>query len=447
MANQKIKSLFYESPKPPKKVAVAPQVVTSKDLVKNRVMSIIGEGVMFGAGPKLYGTGQSQLSQAKGGGGGYAGPIAVAKKPGETQFGIIEEEDDAMSLDAVAQEMESSPDAATPDQSTEETPADASTDAPAEETPAEEPADDAPAEPADAAPSEPPAPPEPEETPEQKVTKMFSDTGDVDEDYSLSNENNIRLEKFKFTNAGIDLKKLIPEDDQKSGISTKDVANLLTPSQRDMLKDKNRELRKQYPLMDKREKNLIIHNSNVPIFNTVQGHDIEISSDMKKQAYDKINAYLETNFAKNWQDKSKAINFLRTIKINFSDAPAIRANLIDMGSMMSEEGENYKIPLDKINVLVPVTIQDFIKKNKEDPTFAKSNIFRTLTSAYNQESGTKGQIYIIFNSENLGEGEEAPTEGEAPPEEAPTEGEAPAEGGEDEMAGALENAVEPLPAG
>jgi hypothetical protein len=220
-----------------------------------------------------------------------------------------------------------------------------------------------------------------------------------------------------------------------------------------MLKDKNRELRKQYPLMDKREKNLIIHNSNVPIFNTIKGHDIEISSDMKKQAYDKINAYLETNFAKNWQDKSKAINFLRTIKINFSDTPAIRANLIDMGSMMSEEGENYKIPLDKINVLVPVTIQDFIKKNKEDPTFAKSNIFRTLTSAYNQESGTKGQIYIIFNSENLGEGEEAPAEGEAPPEETPSEGEAPAEGeapvegGEDEMAGALENAVEPLPAG
>ena len=216
--------------------------------------------------------------------------------------------------------------------------------------------------------------------------------------------------------------------------------NLLTPSQRDILKDKNRELRKTYPLMDKREKNVIIHNSNVSICNTKEGENVEISTDMKKQAYDKINTYLETNFGKNWQDKTKAIDFLRTIKINFSETPAIRANLIDAVSMLSEDGENYKIPLDKVNVLVPSIVQEFIQSNKEDPTFARSNIFRTITSAYNQEAGTKGQIYVIFNSENLeGSKEEAPSE-EAPTEEAPPEGEI-------DMNDALENAVEPLPVG
>jgi hypothetical protein len=229
-----------------------------------------------------------------------------------------------------------------------------------------------------------------------------------------------------------------------------------------MLKDKNRELRSKYPLMDKREKYIIIHNSNVPINSIQNGQSIELSSDMKKQAYDKVNVYLETNFGKNWQDKSKAINFLRTIKINFSESPAIRANLIDVASMISEEGENYKLPLDKINILVPSIVQDFIKSNKEDPTFTRSNIFRTITSAYNQEAGTKGQIYIIFNIDNIGDKDEATAEGEAAPEgeeassEAPPKDESAPEGEvtpegetapEDDMAGALENAVDPLPVG
>lgn len=452
MAIQKIKSLFYESPTPPKvvKAVVQPSKVKQSTL-KERVISIINEGVMFGQGPILYGSSPAdsrlKIGQAKGGGGGYAGPIAVAKQPGETQFGIIEEEGEDMNLDAASDELSKAEPA-------EETPPSEDTsEADSKDSPEEQ---EAP--PIDTTPDEAPeAPPVPEETPEQKVTKMFADTGDIDEDYSLSNENNIRLEKFKFVNAGIDLKKLIPEDDQKSGISTKDVMNLLTPSQRDMLKNKNRELRKKYALMDKREKNIIVHNSNVPISSIQNGQTVEISTDMKKQAYDKINAYLETNFGKNWQDKSKAIEFLRTIKINFSESPAIRANLIDVASMISEEGENYKLPLDKINVMVPSVVQDFIKTNKEDPTFARSNIFRTITSAYNQEAGTKGQIYVIFNSANLGDGEqetpndsgdESKDNAEAPETEVPVEEpageEAPSENSDD-LSGALENAVEPLP--
>lgn len=449
MAIKKIQSLFYESPTPKKDEVKSVIVEAPKPILKDRISSIINEGVLFGNGPKLFGTGQSQIAQSKGGGGGYAGAITHKKQPGETQFGILDEEgeEEDGGLDAVAAETDA-PEGEAP-------PEDATAEAPAEETPpeGETPVEDAPSEP-----PTPEAPPEPEKTPDQKVTEMFADTGDVDVDYSLTNENNIRLEKFKFVNAGIDLNTMIPEDDKKSGISTKEIVNLLTPSQRDMLKDKNRELRKKYPLMDKREKYVILHNSNVPIFNTKEGETREISKETKKQAYDKINAYLETNFGKNWQDKSKAIDFLRTIKINFSDTPAIRANLIGLESMMSEEGENYKLPLDKVNVMVPSIVQEFIKDNKEDPSFAKSNIFRTITSAYNQEAGTKGQIYVVLNSENLGDGEGA--EGgdatdEAPPEdaEAPPEGEdtgdagAEAPTGGDEMDGALENAVDELPVG
>jgi hypothetical protein len=453
MANNKIKSLFYESPA--KKPEIAPVVekaiVQPTPQLKSKISSIIREGVLFGSGPKLYGTGQAQLGQALGGGGGYAGAITTHKAPGETQFGVIEEEDDEMGLDDIASEID---DSATPTDkaSTEETP---SEEAPAEGEDA--PKEDAPEEaPKDETPPEPEAPPEPQQTPEQKVTEMFADTGDVDKDYSLTNENNIRLEKFKFVNAGIDLNTLIPEDDKKSGISTKDVANLLTPSQRDLLKDSNRELRKKYPLIDKREKYIILHNSNIPIFNTNMGDTHELSKEMKKQAYDKINAYMETNFGKNWQDKSKAIEFLRTIKINFANNPAIRANLINLASMIAEEGENYKIPLDKVNVMVPALVQEFIKTNKEDPVFARSNIFRTITSAYNQEAGTKGQVYVILNSENLGDGQEeggdesTPEEGdmssETPKENAPPEEEAGGEG-ENDMAAALEDEVPPLPVG
>lgn len=456
MANNKIKSLFYENPvkkseiKPVVKEAVAPSPV------KSVISSIIKEGVLFGSGPKLYGTGQGQLGQALGGGGGYAGAITT-QKPGEARFGVIEEEDDELGLDDVASEVDST-DTSGEDTSTDETSTDTEDTPPAEDTPSEE---DAPKDEEAPADTTPEPPPEPQQTPEQKITEMFADTGDVDTDYSLTNENNIRLEKFKFVNAGIDLNKLIPEDDKKSGISTKDITNLLTPSQRDLLKDSTRELRKKYPLIDKREKYIILHNSNIPIFNNKLGETKELGKDMKKQAYDKINAYMEANFGKNWQDKSKAIEFLRTIKINFAETPAIRANLINLASMLAEEGENYKIPLDKVNVMVPALVQEFIKTNKEDPVFARSNIFRTITSAYNQEVGTKGQVYVILNSENLGDAEEggdtsseeapvedATTSEETPPtEEGGDTGEAEGEGGDDSLAGALENEVDPLPVG
>jgi len=112
---------------------------------------------------------------------------------------------------------------------------------------------------------EPPTPITPIETPEQKVNRLYSDTGDVDADYSVTSESNIRLAKFKFDNAGIVLDKVLTEDDLKGGISTKDIENRLTPEQTEIYKEKNKELRKKYPLIDKREKMCLIHNARIPM--------------------------------------------------------------------------------------------------------------------------------------------------------------------------------------
>jgi hypothetical protein len=431
-----------------------------------KIRNLFYEGQVFGK-PNLYGSNQNTVGPSNTGGGGWAGTFTNTGKKGEANFGVIEEEDE-LSIDKASEELDkaNAPEGSSEDTSKEtpEEPSDDNSESTPEEStdtseePQETPEDN-PEEPSNDAPET--APVEPQETPEQKINEMFGDTDDVNSDYSLTNENNIRLEKFKFVNAGLDLEKIIPEDDLKNGISSKDVMGLLTPSQIDVLKEKTRELRKEYPLIDKREKNIIIHNSNIPMYSIQEGSKKEIGDEYKKQSYEKMNAYMEENFGKNWQDKNKAIEFLRTIKINFDDKPAIRANLLDLPSMIVEEGDTYKIPLDKINIFTPAIINDFIKSNKEEPTFNKSNIFRTIVSSFNQEYGSKGQIYVVFDSENIkGQDEaseddtmepETPDEGasseetpEGSPEETPSEGETDST---DELDSAVENAVPKLPVG
>jgi hypothetical protein len=247
----------------------------------------------------------------------------------------------------------------------------------------------------------PPEPITPVETPDQKVTRLYTDTGDVDVDYSITSENNIRLAKFKFDNAGIVLDKVLSEDDLKGGISTKDIENRLTPAQTDLYKEKNRELRKKYPLIDKREKMVLIHNANVPMSKRDEKYnEVKVDNDQRKQAYEKLNAYMVDHFSPHWQDKTKYVDFLKTIKVNFSDKPAIRANLINTKTFISEDDENI-IPLDKVYSQIPKSVQELILDNSDDENFVKSNIFRTLNSSFSQEVGASGSLYAIINSENI----------------------------------------------
>ncbi len=258
----------------------------------------------------------------------------------------------------------------------------------------------------------PPEPITPIETPEQKIERMFQDTGDVDIDYANTNENNIRLATFKFENAGIVLDKVLSEDDLKGGISVRDIENRLTPEQTDLFKSKNKELRRKYPLIDKREKMCLIYNAHVPMTKRDdQYNSIEIDSDQRKQAFEKLNAYMEEHFAINWQDKTKYVNFLKTIKVNFSDKPAIRSNLINTKVFVSEDSNDI-IPLDKVYADIPKSIQELLLDNNEDQNFIKSNIFRTLNSSFNQEVASSGSMYVIINSENMKLGDGNPEENE-----------------------------------
>lgn len=247
----------------------------------------------------------------------------------------------------------------------------------------------------------PPEPITPIETPEQKIERLYTDTGDVDIDYANTNENNIRLSKFKFDNAGIVLDKVLSEDDLKGGISIRDIENRLTPEQTDLYRAKNKELRKKYPLIDKREKMCLIYNAHVPMTKRDEKYNaIKIDSDQRKQAFEKLNAYMEKHFSINWQDKSKYVNFLKTIKVDFSDKPAIRSNLINTNIFINEDSNDI-IPLDKVYVDIPKSIQELLLDNSEDVNFVKSNIFRTLNSSFNQEIASSSSMYVIINSENI----------------------------------------------
>lgn len=263
----------------------------------------------------------------------------------------------------------------------------------------------------------PPAPIVPIETPEQKVQRMYTDTGDVDYDYSNTNENNIRLATFKFDNAGIVLDKILTEDDLAGGISSKDIENRLTPDQADLYRTKNIELRKKYPLIDKREKMCLIHNAHVPMTKRdEQYNEVKIDNNQRKQGYDKLNAYMEKHFSTYWQDKPKYVNFLKTIKVNFSDKPAIRANLINSKKFIHEDSADI-IPLDKVYAQIPKKIQELLLDNGDDPAFVKSNIFRTLNSSFNQEIASSGSMYVIINSENIKLGDENDSDNDGIPDE------------------------------
>lgn len=263
----------------------------------------------------------------------------------------------------------------------------------------------------------PPAPIVPIETPDQKVQRMYTDTGDVDYDYSNTNENNIRLATFKFDNSGIVLDKILTEDDLAGGISSKDIENRLTPEQTDLYRTKNIELRKKYPLIDKREKMCLIHNAHVPMTKRdEQYNEVKIDNNQRKQGYDKLNAYMEKHFSNYWQDKPKYVNFLKTIKVNFDDKPAIRANLINSKKFINEDSADI-IPLDKVYAQIPKKIQELLLDNGDDPAFVKSNIFRTLNSSFNQEIASSGSMYVIINSENIKLGDENDTDNNGIPDE------------------------------
>jgi hypothetical protein len=175
---------------------------------------------------------------------------------------------------------EAAPEISPPDQSEEQAP---EQDAGSTEQPAESP-------PADGAQNPAPAPVPTinhNQNDAQKLKQMFTDSGDLVYDYSLTNEFNQRLFKFKFTYSGIDINQLMTSNDERTvGALKSELENRLSPEQRFYYVTKWKSLRKKYPEIEKREKNIIIHNTNIMMMvNDDFGEEIPLPEEKKKEAY------------------------------------------------------------------------------------------------------------------------------------------------------------------
>ena len=356
-------------------------------------------------------------------------------------FGLTED-----SLDDIAGEIDNIENDAPTDQAPiEDSPApDPSTDdstAPAAEDPTSDPIDpnkeDAPME--DPAAGAEPKPPESEQVPgtgdmvqvesqddDGKVSTMFRDIGKPETDYGLTNPNNIRLAKFRFKKAGIDINQMMNEVEQKMGISVEKILYRLTPEQYESYKEKGKEIRTKFDLIEKREKNIIMFNSRVPIYyldkntNKVQKVD-ETNPNLLKNAYTKIDEFLTKRFGDGWIDDLNAIDFLQGIKVNFAEKESITPNMIT--TKFFEGDEEKLIPFNKLYVKTPKAVEDFVKENKENQNYLRSAVYRTLAAGYLDGSTDSNGVYAILLGDAPEEQAETPkADAEVPSEASPEPG-------------------------
>ena len=229
-----------------------------------------------------------------------------------------------------------------------------------------------------------------------KVKEMFTDTGDVHEDYSLSNENNKRLSKFRFTYAGLNIDDLMTNEEKTLGVSADELYARLSPDQQEECLRKWKKLRNKFPEIEKREKKILIHNANIMIYkNNEEGRQIELPENLRKKAYEKIEA------------------LLTTIKINFDDENPVKPNFLSIDNFndISKAG---KISFNKMFVESPSSIKTFLRNNKENEYFNRSPIFQSLISDYREKDTSTGTLAPILY------GTQPPTE--VPEESAAEEG-------------------------
>jgi hypothetical protein len=238
---------------------------------------------------------------------------------------------------------------------------------------------------------------------DEKITSLYTDTGDRDFDYSLSNPSNVRLAKFKFKNAGIDIANLLDTEEISTGVPSNDLENRLSPQQRSIYSKKNKELRKKWPLIDVREKNIIIYNSNVPFLkiDPVTGEEVELEEQNITEAYKKLNDYLTKKYGQFWQDNEDIYEFLQSIKINFTDKNSIRVNLVRHSDIVPLTEDDSPVVFDKVGVTTPKPIDKFLRDNLKNELFVKSNIFHTLVAGYLNANSKSNSIYPIVSSEDL----------------------------------------------
>lgn len=243
----------------------------------------------------------------------------------------------------------------------------------------------------------PAAPSEPVQSDEQKVDSMFTDTGNIDFDYSLSNENNVRLAKFKFKNANVDYSSMLVEAEKETGVPADEIELRMSPEQKIVYRNSNITLRKKYPKIDAREKNIIIYNSNVPfVKRDVSGNEVPLEEKEIQDAYKKINQYMIKKYGQYWQDKHAAIDFITSIKVNFSSKNSIRPNLSYAKDLFPESDDQMGLPFDTVSIKIPNDVDEFLRQNLENEKFKKSSVFRTLASVYLDQNTKSNGVYAII---------------------------------------------------
>jgi hypothetical protein len=259
----------------------------------------------------------------------------------------------------------------------------------------------------------------------EKINELFTDTGDMAFDYGLENPANIRLAKFKFKNAGIDILTLLTPDELSVGVPSKDLEDRLSPEQKEQYIISNRKLRDEFPQLAAREKNILIYNSNIPMVkNDATGNEQALIDEDLNKSYEKVDEYMSKRFGEYWQEKRASSDFLQTIKINFSDKESIRPNLITADNFEPVEGLDIPpLPFNKVTVPIPNSIDTFIRTNLENPDFLRSSIFSSLSSAYKSGSGRGNDVYVIINGEDETSEEipEEPVEDDSIEDEEPVE--------------------------
>jgi hypothetical protein len=235
------------------------------------------------------------------------------------------------------------------------------------------------------------------QTDEEKVNSMFTDTGNIDYDYSLSNENNVRLAKFKFKKANVDYSSMFTENEKETGVPADEIELRMSPEQKMVYRKSNNELRKKYPKIDAREKNIIIYNSNVPfVKRDVAGNEIALEDNEIQDAYKKINQYMIKKFGQYWQDKHSAIDFINSIKVNFSSKKSIRPNLSYAKDLFPESDDVIGLPFDTVTIKIPSDVDEFLRNNLDNEKFKKSSVFRTLASGYLDINTKSNGVYAII---------------------------------------------------
>ena len=246
---------------------------------------------------------------------------------------------------------------------------------------------------------------------QQKVQELYTDSGDPKVDYSLTADANIRLARFKFKYSGIDPMSLMTDDEKKIGVRADELESRLTPDQYQLYKQKNHELRLEFPAIAERERRVIIYNTNIPIFYNDENGVSRVITNKRdlSTAISKVEKFMNKSFGEDWADNKKAIKFLQGIKINFSEERKIRPNLIPT-SYFEPSGERGIIAFNKLFAELPPSIDKFIKNNIDSQEYKKSPLFRTFINDYTgeeNEGSARISVYPVVRDANA----PSPTEG------------------------------------